>query len=73
MNVDKKLLDMEPTTSNPVTSKIFFKVKGQKNVFENEKGELFINDGNGNMIPHDDYLKVIYREYQKERSDQHTK
>ena len=63
---------MKPTTNNPVHSKAYFKVKGQKNVFENEQGELFINDGNGNMIPHDVYLKVIYREYQKERSDQHT-
>jgi len=63
---------MEPTTNNPVSPKVFYKVKGQQNVFEDSDGNLFINDGSGNMVPHEDYLKIIYREYQNERSDQHN-
>lgn len=40
---------------------VFYKVKGQKNIFQDEEGNLFINDGNGNMIPHGEYLKSIYK------------
>jgi hypothetical protein len=40
---------------------VFYKVKGQKNVFQDKDGNLFINDGKGNMIPHEEYLKTIYK------------
>ena len=40
---------------------VFYKVKGQKNIFQDKDGNLFINDGQGNMIPHEEYLKTLYQ------------